>query len=205
MTATNPRAGGARDTRFSHDHYVIRQKVLKIFGEAFHVYDDDGNVVLYSKMKAFKLKEDIRLYTGEDMRTEVLTIQARSIIDFGAGYDVYDPVAKQRVGTLRRRGFKSMIRDEWTVLDGAEREIATVREDSQFKALVRRFVESASMFLPQKYHMEMGGQHVVMYHQNFNPFVKKLAVDVNDPAGALDRRLVLATGILLAAVEGREE
>lgn len=199
----NARAGS--DTRFHHDHYVIRQKVFKIFGEAFHVYDDAGNVVLYSKLKAFKLKEDIRLYTGEDMRTEVLTIQARSIIDFGAGYDVYDPVARQKVGTLRRRGLKSMIRDEWTVLDAAEREVATVREDSQFKALVRRFVESASLFLPQKYHMEMGGRNVVMYHQNFNPFVRKLAVDVDDPASAIDRRLALATGIVLAAIEGRQE
>ncbi len=192
------------DPRFSQDHYVIRQKVFKIFGEAFHVYDAEGNVVLYSKLKAFKLKEDIRLYTGEDMGTEVLTIQARSIIDFGASYDVYDPIAKQRVGSLRRRGFKSMIRDEWTVLDAAEREIAVVREDSQILALVRRFIEAATLFMPQKYHMEMGGQHVVMYHQNFNPFVKKLAVDVTDPQCNLDRRLALATGILLAAVEGRE-
>lgn len=194
-----------QDDRFSHDHYLIRQKVFKLFGEAFHVYDAAGNVVLYSKQKAFKLKEDIRLYTGDDMRTEVLTIGARSVLDFRAGYDVHDPVARQKVGSLRRHGFKSMIRDEWSILDPNENVIAVVREDSQLLALVRRFIEAASMFMPQKYHMEMNGQTVVMYKQNFNPFVRKLAVDVVDPQCKIDRRLALAAGILLSAIEGREE
>jgi hypothetical protein len=206
MTVLNYDAGaGAVDARFQQDHYIIRQKVFKVFGNAFHIYDAAGNVVLYSKLKAFKLKEDIRLYTGQDMRVEVLTIQARSVIDFGASYDVFDPIARQRVGSLRRRGFKSMIRDEWLVFDAAERQVATVREDSQMLALVRRFIEIATLFLPQKYHAEANGQVVAMYHQNFNPFVRKLAVDVTDPNSLLDRRLVLVTGILLAAIEGRQE
>jgi hypothetical protein len=190
--------------RFTHDLYLIRQKVFKLFGEAFHVYDAAGNVVLYSKMKAFKLKEDLRLYTGEDMKTEVLRIQAKSIIDFRAGYEVYDSLAGQRVGSLRRHGFKSMIRDEWSVMDANENVIATVREDSQMLALIRRFIEAATMFLPQKYHMEMNGQTIVTYQQNFNPFVKKLEVQVIDPQCKLDRRLALATGVLLSAIEGRE-
>jgi hypothetical protein len=97
-----------------------------------------------------------------------------------------------------------MIRDEWMVFDAAERQIATVREDSQMLALVRRFIEAASLFLPQKYHAEINGQIVAMYRQNFNPFVRKLAVDLTDPQCLLDRRLALATGILLAAIEGRQ-
>src|SRR5687768_302768 len=81
---------GTPAERFTHVQYLVRKKVLKIFGAAFHVYDTAGNVVLYSKQKAFKFKEDIRLYTGEDMTVELLTIQARQVIDFGASYDVVD-------------------------------------------------------------------------------------------------------------------
>jgi hypothetical protein len=54
---------------FTENRYLVRRKVLKLLGGAFHVYDANENVIAYSKMKAFKLKEDIRLYTGEDMTT----------------------------------------------------------------------------------------------------------------------------------------
>src|SRR6185503_8752410 len=97
--------------------YVIRKKVLKLFGGAFHIYGPGGELLFYSKMKAFKLREDIRLYTGEDMQTEVLTIQAREIFDFSATYDVVDATSGERVGALRRKGGRSMIRDEWAILD----------------------------------------------------------------------------------------
>ena len=68
--------------QFQHKTYLIRQKVLKLFGAAFHIYDAEGNVAFYSKQKAMKLKEDIRVYTGEDMQTELLTIKAKGILDF---------------------------------------------------------------------------------------------------------------------------
>lgn len=53
------------EIRFDHIHYTIRRKVLKLFGGAFHIYDGEGNLVLYSKMKAFKLREDIPLYSDD--------------------------------------------------------------------------------------------------------------------------------------------
>lgn len=45
--------------------YTIRRKVLKLFGAAFHIYNPAGAVVGFCKQKAFKLKEDIRVYTDE--------------------------------------------------------------------------------------------------------------------------------------------
>ena len=193
------------DPRFGHAQYIIRKKVFKLLGAAFHVYDLNGNVVMYSKQKAFKLKEDIRLYTGEDMQTELLTIQARRAIDFSAAYDVVDTRAGGKVGALKRKGLKSMLRDEWVVLDTMDREIGLIQEDSTALALVRRFVEAAAMFLPQKYHAEIGGQPAATFQQNMNPFVKKLTIDFSmDTQGRLDRRLGLAAAALLSAIEGRQ-
>src|SRR6478672_8111123 len=103
--------------RFGHAQYVVRKKVFKVFGAAFHVYDTAGSVVLYSKQKAFKLKEDIRLYTDESMGSELLTIQARQIIDFSAAYDVVDAVTRQKLGALKRKGWSSLVRDSWLVMD----------------------------------------------------------------------------------------
>ena len=66
---------------FIHNRYLVRRQIFKLFGAAFHIYDPTGRVAFYSKMKAFKLKEDIRLYTGEDMATEVLAIEAKVVLD----------------------------------------------------------------------------------------------------------------------------
>ena len=207
--ATSRSAAGAANAPtaqvFQHPQYMVRRKVLKILGGAFHVYDlQQQQVYAYSKMKAFKLKEDIRLYTGEDMTSELLTIKARQIIDLGATYDVFDP-RQGKVGALRRKALKSMIRDEWAILDKSDREIGLIQEDSTGLAIVRRLIDMASMFLPQKYVVSVQGMQVATYQQNFNPFVYKLVVDLSgDPNGRFDRRLALASAILLAAIEGKQ-
>ncbi len=190
---------------FSHTQYTVRRKVFKFLGGAFHIYDAVGQVIGYSKLKAFKLREDIRLYTDDSMSRELLVIQARQIIDFGASYDVFDPQQQVKVGALRRRGWKSIFKDEWLILDAFDREIGKIQEESTFKALVRRFVEAASLLMPQKYSVSVGGFEVATFKQNFNPFVYKLKVDLTpDIHGQLDRRLAVAAGLLMAAIEGKQ-
>ena len=198
----------------SHHQFTVRAKVFKLFGGAFHVYDPDGNVVLYCKMKAFKLKEDLTLYATEAMERPLMSIRARSVIDFSAAYDVFDLTAgggggggggELKVGALRRKGLKSMLRDSWELLDTSDRPIGTVTEDGTFKALVRRFVEVASLLMPQAFHGEVNGRRVFEMTQNFNPFVRKLMCDFSaDPQETLDRRLGMAAAILLMAIEGKQ-
>lgn len=187
---------------FRHSNYLVRKKVLTLFGGAFHIYDPEGRVAFYSRQKAFKLKEDIRVYTGEDMQTEVLTILARNIIDISATYDVVDPVSGAKVGALRRKGIKSMLRDEWIILDKEDREIGLIREDSMLLAVVRRFF---SNLVPQKYHGYVDGILACVFNQNFNPFVMKIHLDYSmDTRNLLDRRLGIAAAILLCAIEGKQ-
>ncbi len=188
--------------RFSHSQYLIRRKIIKILGGAFHIYDVDGNVVLYSKMKAFKLREDIRVYTSEEMTEEVLTISARTMLDISTVYDVVDSRSGENVGSIKRQGLRSLLRDSWLILSPSGQEIGRIEEDSTLMALLRRLL---SNLIPQKFHVEMNGSTVCTYQQNFNPFVLKIVADFSpDTVGLLDRRLGIAAGILLGAVEGRQ-
>jgi len=184
------------------DRFLVRRKVFRILGAGFHVYDAAGKVVGFSEQKAFKLKEDIRVFTDESKATELLSIRARQIIDFSAAYDVVDSVEGRKIGALRRKGWSSILRDSWEILDDADRPLAHVREDSATLAMVRRFLTN---LIPQRYHLLAAGERqVASMRQHFNPFVFKLDVEI-DPGCPVDRRLVLATAILLAAVEGREQ
>src|SRR5687767_12753597 len=81
---------------FAHGAYTVRKKFWKFFGAVFYILDEEGDLIGYSSQKAFKLKEDIRIYTDDSMTEELLVIKARSIIDFGATYDVTDPAEDDR-------------------------------------------------------------------------------------------------------------
>jgi len=188
---------------FTHHSYVIRRQVFKLVGAAFHIYDSMGALIGYCKKKAFKLKEDIRIYTDESCTTELLVILARNVVDFSASYDVVDPRAGEGVGVLQRRGLKSMLRDEWLMCDPTGLQIGRIREDSAALALVRRFL---SNIIPQKFTATVDAGQVATYQQNFNPFVTKLTVKIASAADQhVDRRLLLAGGVLLQAIEGRQQ
>jgi len=187
---------------FDQDRYLIRRKVLKIFGASFHIYDPQGKLLGFSRQKAFKLREDIRVYSDESLSHELLTIHARQIVDFSAAYDVLDPADSRKVGAARRKGFSSILRDSWEILDADDRPIATVQEDSMLKALLRRFL---SNLIPQTFHVRStGGEELATFHVHFNPFIYKLSVEVQ-PRSSADRRLILAVAILVAAIEGRQQ
>ena len=192
--------------QFQHNTYLVRQKIFKLFGAAFHIYDASGNVAFYSKQKAFKLKEDIRVYTGEDMRSELLTIRTDQILDIGATYQVHDPQqGGVHIGSLRRKGLKSIIRDEWVFLNPGGQEVGLIQEDSTTMALIRRFLPLGPL-IPQEYNGDLGGAPVCRFKRNFNPFVSKVTLDYSmDQQGLLDRRLGIAAAILLVAIEGKQK
>ncbi len=193
------------DPRFAHRQYLLQKQFWKMLGAAFRIYDPNGNLAFYSKQKAFKLKEDIRVFTNESMTHEILNIKARKILDFSAAYDVTDSLTGQKVGTLRRKGFRSMIQDEWQILDAYDREMGVIKEDSTILAVIRRFIEYAALLIPQKFHGTIGNAPVLTFQQNFNPFLAKIDLDFSpDVHNLLDRRLGIAAAILLCAIEGKQ-
>ena len=187
---------------FQFPNYLLHRQVFALTGK-FRFFDPSGNLVMFSEQKMFKLREDIRVYSDESKTQEVLSIKARQIIDFSAAYDVVDTAYNQKIGTLRRKGWSSMLRDEWQVLDANENQIGVLFEDSMGQALLRRFLLGS--LLPQNYDITLGETRVADLRQNFNLFRYELNLDFSmDPSQKLDRRLGVAVGILLAAVEGRQ-
>jgi uncharacterized protein YxjI len=187
---------------FQHDRYLLKRQVFALTGK-FRIYDPTENLVLFSEQKMFRLREDIRVYSDESKMQEVLVIKARQIIDFSAAYDVVDSTTGQKAGTLRRKGLHSLLRDEWEILDANEQPLARLFEDSVGRAMLRRLILGS--FLPQNYDITIGNERVADVRQRFNLFAYRLDLDFSlDPSRRLDRRLGIAAGILLAAIEGKQ-
>lgn len=189
------------------EQYTIRRKFFKVFGAAFHVYDEHGSVIGYCKQKAFKLREDIKLYTGEDMSDMLLSLNTQQIIDFGATYNITLPDGTT-LGSLRRKGLKSsFVRDEWLVFNTSGDEIAKVCETGSFAPIARRYIDYANIFFPQRYEITRArdGKAIAMLRQHFNPVVFRMGVAIMDDDDDLDDLLILGAACLIAAIEGRQD
>jgi uncharacterized protein YxjI len=187
---------------FGHSNYLLRKQLLKVFGGTFRIYDPSGALTLFASMKAFKLKEDITIFADEGKTMPLLGIKARQIIDFSAAYDVYD-AAGQKLGALKRRGWKSMLKDEWIIMDAADNDIGLIQEDSWLLATIRRFVTN---IIPQNFNGTVGGMPVFEFRQGWNPFAGKIHLNFTmDFANRLDRRLGIAAAVLLSAIESRQD
>ncbi len=186
---------------FQHNQYTLKRQVFALTGK-FRFFDPAGKLVMFSEQKMFRWKEDIRVYADESKTQEVLMVKARQIIDFSAAFDVVDSTTNQKVGAVRRKGLASLLRDEWEILDVNDNLICKLFEDSMGLALVRRLLTN---LVPQNYDITINENRVADLKQNFNPFSYQLNIDFSmDTARQLDRRLGIAAGILLAAVEGKQ-
>ncbi len=180
------------------DRALVRRKVLAI-APKYEFFNDAGALVLYCQQKLFKLKEDIRVYADRKKEHEIMTIKARQIIDFSAAYDVVDTQQDVKVGAIRRKGWKSILRDQWEILDVNDQVIGSATETGN--AILRRIFN----FLPQRFEISVGPDVVGTIRRSWNPFIFKADVDFRmDPDRKLDRRLGMATVLLLMAIEGRQ-
>ena len=189
---------------FQHDSYVIRRKVFKLFGGAFHIYDAAmEHVLFYAEQKAFKLKEDFLVYADEGKTTPLLRIRARSVIDFGATYDITDAKSGQILGSARRKGFASMVRDSWELYGPRDELLASAQEDSLALAMVRRLL---SNLVPQTFDVKGPDEALLArFAQHFNPFVFRMTLDYSsDLNHELDRRLGIGLAVCMTAIEGRQ-
>ena len=190
------------DSAFQYTQYVLKKQVLALTGTV-RIYNPLDQLVLFSQQKIFKLKEDIRIYADETKNRELLNIQARQIIDFSAYYDVIDSQYSTKVGALRRKGFRSILQDEWEVFDPQEKQLGILKEDSLRQALLRRFL--LGILIPQNYDLNIGDERVADYKQRFQLFRYVLDIDFQmDTGEKLDHRLGIAAAVLLATIEGRQ-
>jgi uncharacterized protein YxjI len=188
---------------FQYPLYQVKRQVFALTGK-LRFYSPDGTLVLFAEQKMFRLREDIRLFGDEAKSQELLLIKARQIIDWAAAYDVVDGATGQKVGVLRRKGWASMIRDEWEVLDSNDQPVGLLFEDSMGRAILRRFVLGS--LLPQDYDISLGETRVADLKQKFTFFGYEMMLDFSmDTAGRLDRRLGIAAATLLAIIEGKQK
>jgi hypothetical protein len=196
-----------------YPHLEFRRKVLKLVGAEISIKTPEETEVGFIKMAAFKFKEDIRLYTDSSKSQEVFRIKARSIIDFGATYDVFDP-SDQIICSLQRKGLRStFVRDTWNILDATGTKIGFIQETSGILALIRRWLSMISdlfelvfAFVIETYtiNQTINGTptETGTVLRRKNPVVVKMALDQTEAMG--DSRINIAATAMLAIMDANK-
>lgn len=195
----------------------FRRKFFKLFGAEITVTDPNQQTeVAFIRLKAWRLKEDIRVFTDRSMATELLRISARSVIDFGATYDVTDSSNNERICSFRRKGLRStFVRDSWDLLDSADASIGSVEETSSGLAIARRWIDIipfvgpvidlALGFVPQTYQIIVSSQSAGIITQRKNPVLIKLGLDRTDAPATIDPRIAFAAATLTAVIDAGKD
>jgi len=183
--------------------WELQRPLFSLLGARCRILDEQGNLVLFAKRRALRLREHIEAFEDEGQTRPALRIRTESVLDLGATYVVADARTGETVGMARRRFMRSMLRDHWDLLDAGGNPLGDVQEDSMALALLRRLLAS---FVPQRYQVRVGDRPVAELRQRWNPFLFRAELSLEAGGDAvLDPRLLLGLAILLMVIEGRQD
>lgn len=194
-TALSRQVGGVNLA--TQSHYTIRRKFWSLFERVFRVFTGDGQLIMYIQHPVFKLREEFTVYADEARTRPLLLVKSRQIIAINFSYDVSDAQTGQLLGSVQKKGLRSLVRDKFIILDPVGTEIGYAEE--QGASLLRRFIP----LLTSKHAIFVGGEQVAYIRQVFRFFTKEFTVDTR-PA-SVDPRFVLAVALLALIAEARRE
>jgi hypothetical protein len=193
------------DAWLSEDVFVVDQLIRPIAN--LYRIQAAGQPVAFVRQKKLAIKEDIRFFGDESETTELFRIKARSMMELGGRYDVTTPVG-ERIGVLEKVFGQSLLRSTWRVLGADEQELAVAKERSQLWAIVRRVIDAVPYgdFIPIVFHFTIDtadGRHLGDFTRAWG-MRDRYTLDLSgDPERTVDRRLAIALGIALDALQSR--
>src|SRR5215475_14496679 len=120
----------------TQSHYLIRRKFWSVFERVFRVFTEDGQLIMYIQHPLLKLREEFMVYADEAKTRPLLRVKSRQIIAVNFSYDVSDAETDELLGSVQKRGLRSLVRDRFVLLDASGAEIGYAEE--QGAALLRR-------------------------------------------------------------------
>ncbi len=214
----HPRPARRLGAMFDRDDFLIEQKLTAMVNR-YSVREPPapdghpGALLAFCQQKRLAMKEDLRFFADEAMTTELMRIKARKVIDIGGRYDVTDAEGAL-IGTLERRAKRSLLRTTWAILGPDGQELAWLQERSMAIAVVRRIQNLLQVLpfggllldlIPIPYHFDFHSGDEIIGHQTRAMGFRdryRLTLD-GDPDRRIDRRLAVAMGVGLDALQSR--
>jgi uncharacterized protein YxjI len=184
----------------------LRFRLISL-GPQINVLDATGRSVAYVKQKAFRLKEDVEVHTDDTRQTPLWKIKADRIIDWSAAYRITD-ASGTLLGTLRRKGGRSLWRATYVITDANEQAIGGIREKDPWTkvldgllSIVPILGDLSGYFLNPSYVVSRGDDAVLEVRKRPAFFEGRFVIE---QAGTVDPRseaLFLASVLMMVLLE----
>src|SRR3712207_1578133 len=106
----------------AHDLFYLQQRWTMVVNRyVFSLPGPDGNEgqpFAFVEQKRFTFKEDIRFYTDESKRVELMRIKARQRFDPAARYDITGPNG-EKIGEIQKVFGRSLLRSTYRLYDAS--------------------------------------------------------------------------------------
>jgi uncharacterized protein YxjI len=181
----------------TQSRYTIKRNFWSFLERIFRVLTPDGQVTMFVKHPVLRLREEFLVFADEAQQRPLMKVKSKQVIAINFAFDITDAATGQVMGTVQKRGLKSILRDKFLILDPAGTEVGYMEE--QGASVMRRIFP----WLTSKHSIFINGQQVAFIRQRFRFFTKEF--DVEMTPGGTDPRFVLACALLALIAEARRE
>lgn len=198
----------------------FRRKFFKLFGAEISITDPNSSqLVGYIKMKAWRLKADISVFTDQAMQQAIVGISGRQIVSFKPSYTVYDATTHQPIVTLRLQALRTyLVRGHMDILDNQGNPYGYAQETSSQLAIMRRWLrlipfgdllELIFAFIPQTFDIMYAPNGAApllvgrIVHRK-NPIIVKMSLNTTEAQIAIDPRINIAICTLLSILDANK-
>lgn len=189
-----PHSAGLASSQFT-----IKKPWLAFLGNKFWVYAPDGSLVAFVKMPIFRLRAEMTLYADEAMTRPMMHLQLQKLMTVNPLFDVMDVGRNVKLGSVRKLGLKSMLRDKWELLDPSGTQVGDMEETGN--SFLRRMIP----LLLGTWEIRLGGAQVASIRQLFTFFAKEYVLDMSQSQGRIDPSFAIACSIFALLAESARE
>lgn len=181
------------------NYYRIRKKVIAIANQ-YWIEDANERVLGFARQKIIRIKENIPVFSDDTMSQEIFRIQQDQVVDMWGTFSVVDTATGSCIGKVRREALSSGVyKDQYQLLDGTGRQVGRVAERAG-RGLARKYLPGGNL-VPEKVIVEFFGQEVAEIKQQFKIIGDIWEVDCSRVPPQFDRRVLLASMLLMGMIE----
>jgi hypothetical protein len=195
----------------NHNQFLLQQKLTLLINRYdYFLYDNDvkGEQIAFVEQKRFAFRESITVWKNDSKVDVFFTVKAEKILDIHGKFLVTDP-AGNLIGYCRKAFGASLIRSTWEIYDSQDHLLFIAKERSHAMAIFRRlaqfipYLSDIAPFFPFNFILEKDGKVVGHHMRVWGRLADQYKQSLDSELSHVDRRLVLALGILLDALQDR--
>ena len=198
MPTALQRAGSSSLQAFSHASYTLVRPLFS-WRRIYRVFAPDGSLSAFVEQPWFRWRTELTIYADEEQTQPILVIKNRRFAAVNMEHDLFDAQTGGRLGVVRTRGWKSMFRDTWDILDAEERPCGMMIEDGAY------FWRRIFKLIPGRHHIELGGRTVAEITQVFHFFRREFDLDIIEQEDAIEPRFAIACALIAMMADLRRE